>query len=279
MAADTVTSTANLSMQDWQNSIEGAVYDKMRFLPKTKERERGYAQLNVRKMGAVSGQTLAAGSNGADMTFDTMAPTTVPMIPAWYLTAHAYSDAVPWTAGEGIDRAAADNVESALAAYIETNYLAIVASLTNNIGNGAYDTDAAGWRAAVGQLFQNSKVMGEPGRVTIHGLLGALQYDDAMSVPEITHADQRGDGQNPAVSGVLSKGYGVNIDFSTLLLSDATGLHGCVWVPSAFGYFYNKRPSGEKQRYLKQTRVMADAHIGFNIVQNARAIDFRTKAS
>lgn len=279
MAADTVVTGANLTMQEWQSSIEGAVYDKMRFLPKTKERERGYATLNVRKMGTVAGQTLATSSDGTNMSFDTMAPTVVTMVPAWYLAAHAYSDALPWTAGDGIDRAAADNVESSLAAYIETNYLAVVASLTNNIGNGAYDTDAAGWRAAVANLFNNAKVLGEPGSATIYGLLGALQHDDAMSIPEFTHADQRGDGQNPLVSGVIGKGNSVNLAFSTLLYTDANGSHGCVWVPSAFGYFYNKRPSGEKQRYLKQTRVMADAHIGFNIVHNSRAVDFRTKSS
>ena len=279
MAADTVVTGANLTMQEWQSTIEGAVYDKMKFLPKTKERERGYATLNVRKMGRVSGQTLTTSETGTGMTLDTMAPTAVTMIPSWYLTAHAYSDALGWTAGDGIDRAAADNVESGLAAYIETNYLAIVASLTNFLGNGAYDIDAAGFRAAVANLYNNSNGLAEPGTTSIYGLLGALQHDDAMSIPEFTSAEQRGDGQNPLVSGVIGKGNAVNLMFSTLLASDANGLHGVLWVPSAFGYFYNSRPKGEKQRYLKQTRVMADAHLGFNIVHNGRAVDLRTKAS
>jgi len=122
-------------------------------------------------------------------------------------------------------------------------------------------------------------VLGEPGEAQIHGLLGALQHDDAMSVPEFTHADQRGDGQNPLVSGVIGKGNAVQLDFTTLLQSDANGLHGCVWIKSAFGYFYNKRPGGEKQRFLKKTRVMADCHFGHNIVFNPRFVDFRTKAA
>jgi hypothetical protein len=106
--------------------------------------------------------------------------------------------------------------------------------------------------------------------------LGTLQIDDAMSVPELTHANQRGDGQDPLVSGLISKGYGVNIDFTTLLNSDANGLHGCFWIPEGFGYYWNSQIKGEKQRYLKQTRVMADGHLGHAVIHNARAVDFRT---
>ena len=279
MAADSASTGTTLSKQTWQETIEGAVYDRMRFLPKTVERPRGFAQGNVRKMGTVSGQTLASTSDGTNMTLDSMSPTVTTLVPAWYICAHAYSDALGWVTGDGLSEAAANNVEDSLAAYIETNFLAYVATLTNYLGGSAYDTDAPGWRSAVAALLNNGKVMAEPGKKTIYGLLNALQFDDAMSVPEITSAEQRGDGQNPNVSGVISKGYGVNIDFSTLLYADANGSHGCVWVPSAFGYFYNSRPKGETQRYLKQSRVFADAHVGFNVIQNARAIDFRTKTS
>ena len=279
MAADSASTGTNLSMNEWQSTFEGAVYDKMKFLPKTKERERGYALLTVRKMGRVNGQTLATTQDGTTMALDTMAPTIVTLTPNWYLCAHAYSDALPWVSGDGIDKAAANNVEDALAAYIENQYLGIVPSLTNFLGNSAYDTDAAGFRAAVAQLYSNSFGLAEPGNTSIYGLLGALQHDDLMSVPEFTSAEQRGDGQNPLVSGVVGKGNAVNIMFSTLLASDASGLHGCLWVPSAFGYYYNKRPNGEKQRYMKQTRVFADAHVGFNVVQNTRAVDFRTKTT
>jgi hypothetical protein len=270
---------ANLTKQAWADTVEPAVYDKARFLKKTKEYERGYVQLNVRKISAGTGQTIASTADGTGMTFDSMVPAVVTLTPAWLFIGHQYPDSLPWTSGDGIDAVAADDVERALAAYLENQQLADVQTLTNYLGNAAYDTDAPGFRAAMAQLATTAKVEAQPGVSQIYGMLGTLQIDDAMSVPEITHAEQRGDGQNPLVSGLISKGFGAMIDFTTLLASDANGLHGVFWVREAFGYYFNKRISGEKQRYLKQTRVMADAHFAHAVIHNARAVGFRTKAT
>jgi len=282
MAADTATTAANLSQQEWDETIESAVYDRQWFLQRTQKRPRGYNQLTVRKMGIVSGQTIGLTSDGdTGVSLDSMSPTAVTMAPSWFLCAHAYSDAVEWIAGSAgtIDRAAAENVENSLAAYIETQYLADVASGTNFLGNAAYDSDAAGIRAAVAALMNNAPSIGDPKNAQIYGLFNALQHDDVMSIPEFTHADQRGDGQNPLVSGVVGKGNGIEFSFSTLVFSDVNGKHNPIWLRPAFGYFYNSTPKGETQRYKKQTRVFADAHFGHNIVFNPRFVDVRTKAA
>ena len=269
-------------MQKWQDTFEAGVYDKQRFLPRTTSKMRMYGQGNIRKMGTFSGATWTTSDDGTlgPGTFQSGSPSVVTLVPAWLGVPTAFPDSLEFVAGENVDPAYADGVEAALAAYIESQFLQDVASLTANIGNGAYDIDKAGWDAASAQLDNAAKVLAElEGGAQVYGILGKLQKDDLMNVEQFTHADVRGDGQNPSVSGVISKGDGVNVNFSTLLYSDANGLHGCMWIPTAFAYFYNKKPSVERQRYLKQNRILADAHFAHNIVHNARAIDIRTKAA
>jgi len=267
---------ANLTVNTWDETIQSAVYDKSRFLQNTVDYGAGKALKTIRKITAMTGSTIASTSDGTDMTFVSMNPTTATLTPAWYFAGHQYPDSLPWTSGDSISRVAADDAEMALTASIETAFLSDVASLTNYVGSGAYNVDTAGFRGAVATLFNNGKVEAEVGSSSIYCLLGALQHDDAMSIPEFTHADQRGDGQNPLVSGVIGKGNGVKLMFSTLLYNDGAQLHGVLWVPSAFGHFFNKRAGGEKQRFKKTTYVMADAHFAHNIIQNARAVGIRT---
>lgn len=270
---------SNLNIQDWQTDIEPAVYDKTRFLRRTSEKQRPYDLLNIRKITAGTGQIVAASGDGTGMVFDSMTPTVVTLDPNWYFFGHAFPDSLGWVGGDNIKKAAADDVERGIAAYLESQALALPLTLTNFVGNAAYDVDTAGFRAAVATLFNSGKVETEPGEAQIFGLLGALQHDDAMSIPEFTNAEQRGDGQNPNVSGVIGKGNGVNLMFSTLLNSDANGLHGVIWVKEAFGHAWNSRIKVETQRYLKQTRVMADAHLGFAVIHNLRACAIRTKTT
>jgi hypothetical protein len=284
MAVDTPGGApgSNLNMQKWQDTIEAAVYDKQRFLPRTTPKERGFYTLNIRKMGLFSGVTAGGTEDGvtAPAVFQSGNPSNVTFVPSWLMVPTAFPDSVLWVAGENVSPAYADGVEMALAAYIDNQYLQDVASVTANIGNAGYDIDKAGWDAASAQLATNAKVLAmlEDG-AQVEGILGTQQKDDLMNVEQFTHANVRGDGQNPSVSGVIGKGDGVRVQFSTLLYSDANGLHGCMWVPTAFSYFYNQKPQVEKQRYLKQNRIVADCHFAHNILHNARAIDLRTKTT
>jgi hypothetical protein len=154
-----------------------------------------------------------------------------------------------------------------------------VPSGTNFLGSNAYDIDAAGIRAGLAVLRTNALIEALIGSAQIFGLFYALQHDDVMSVPEFTHAEQRGDGQNPLVSGVIGKGNAIEFEFSTLQANDPNGRHNPIWVRSAFGYYYNSRPKAETQRYKKQTRVFADAQLAHNILFQQRFVDVRTKAA
>lgn len=272
---------ANLAVQVWDETIQSAVYDKSRFLQRTTDYGKPMSVKNIRKITAMTGASVANTVEGiaSSFTFTSMNPAVVTITPAWFFAGHEYPDNLPWVAGDSISRVAADDAEMALTATLENNFLQDVASLTNYVGDGSYDVETAGFRGAVATLFNTGKVEAEPGFKEIYGLLGALQHDDAMGIPEFTHADQRGDGQNPLVSGIIGKGNAVRLMFSTLLYNDGSALHGVIWVPSAFGHGFNSRVKGEKQRIIKATYVMADCHFGHNIIHNARAIGVRTKTT
>ena len=270
---------SNLPMNKWQDSIEGAVYESTIFLRRIREVIRGYGATKIRKITAGTGQTVSSTNDGTDVTFVSMNPDLVTISPTWYFFGHGFPDSLGWTSGDGIDSAAADDVEEGIAAHVEGQALALPASLTNYVGNNAYDAEVAGFRAAVATLMNAGKVKTRTGKATIYGLLNTLQHDDAMSIPEFTNADQSGKGDSPNVSGVFGKGNGVLLDFSSLVNSDGNGSHGCLWVESAFGHFWNKRISVERQRFIKQTRIMADCHLGFGIIHNLRAIAIRTKTT
>lgn len=268
-----------LTQQEWNDTILAALYERQWFLPRTTKMKRGYNQLNFPKMGIVSGQTLTSTQDGTTMNLDSMSPTVGNMTPSWFFAGHAYPDSLEWRSVDGIPAAAAANAENSLAAYIEQQYLNDVASGTNYLGGVAYDADAAGIRAAVATLRTNALQLGDPGSVDMFGLFYSLQHDDLMSIPEFTHADMRGDGSNPLVSGMFGKGNGVTFNLSTLQASDANGRHNPIWVRSAFGYYYNSPPRGEKQRYLAQNRVFAQTDFAHGIMFNNRFVDARTKTT
>src|SRR5690242_15581871 len=166
---------SNLSMQKWQDTFEAGVYDKQRFLPRTTSKMRMYGQGNIRKMGTFSGATWTTSDDGTSGpgTFQSGSPSVVTLVPAWLGVPTAFPDSLEFVAGENVDPAYADGVEAALAAYIESQFLQDVASLTANIGNGAYDIDKAGWDAASAQLDNAAKVLAElEGGAQVYGILG-----------------------------------------------------------------------------------------------------------
>ena len=279
MAVMTPNATSNLNITKWARRLEPALYDFMKFIPKTKEAaEQIMNGLYVRRLGAISTQNLADTEEGTGCTFSTITPTRILLSPSWIIAAVAYPDSSPRRQGDEINAAYAANVESALGAGLDAYGLAFIQSsvTTTPIGNAAYNIDAAGLRSAVAALATNSKLSVEPGDASVYLLLDPGQADDALAIPEINQAYQRGDGRSPQLSGKITTGYGLEIDFTTLLATDANGKHGAAFKGEFLQYGYNKRPSPEKQRYMKQTRIMADAEIGANVIYNELVVPIRT---
>lgn len=279
MAADTPGATPGsyLSFSKVSRTIEPAIYDRAKFLPRIKEYERGYGQLTVRKVAGASGSTVAATDDGTGPTFQTAGLNPVTMAPTWLFVGHQFPDSMRFRGGDEIDAALYQNCEDGLTAYLDYTLAQNIATLTGFVGDGAYDFDAAQYRNAVATLFNTGKVHAEPGASEIYGLLGALQLDDVLAVPEFTHADQRGGGETPLVKGMVSKGMGVNMDFTTLLYNDGTQFHGGIWVKRCFGHYFNKRIALEKQRYIKTNRLMADCEVASNVVYDQLGIGVRHK--
>lgn len=279
MAVMTPNATSALNIKEWARRIEPAVYDSMAFLPTLKEAaERIMDGLYVRRIGTVPVQTLADTNDGATFNFDTMTPTAILLSPSWILAAAAYPDSSPRRQGDEISAAYANNLNEALAAGLDAYVLAFIQSAVTTvpIGGAAYNIDAAGLRTAIQQLAGTSKRDIQPGDPGINLILHTNQIDDALAIPEVNQAYQRGDGRSPQLTGKITTGYGLNFMFSTLVKADANGFHGAAYKGEFMHYGYNQRPKPEKQRYLKQTRLTADAEIGANVVYNEYVQPIRT---
>jgi len=271
---------SNLTQQEWNDSIFPALYERQWFIPRCTKLKRGYNQLNVPKMGIVSGQVLSGSTqDGTTMNLDSMNPSSTPITPNWLFAGHAYPDSLIWRSVDGIPEAAANNAENSLAAFIESQALVDVGTGTNTIGGPGVDMDVAIVRAVVATLRNNALLEADPGSTDIYALAFALQHDDLMSVPEFTSAEQLGNGSSPLVQGMFGKGNGVTFQLSTLQLNDANGRHNPFWVRSAFGYYYNSPPRGERQRLLAQNRVFAQTDFAHGVLFNSRFVDVRSKAA
>lgn len=259
---------ANLLISNYARRIYAALYDRMKFLPKCdKTMEKILNSLILRRMGRVATQTLSTTENGTGFDFSDLAPTQVTVSPAWILAAAARPDSLKRRGGDEIDPASAKTLDDALAAGLEAYALTVVqAATTTPIGTGASDIDAVKFRAALQALNVNSYGNVTPGEPNM--LLSATQVSAALAIPEVTNAYQRGGGESPLVTGIIGKGYGFNLAFSTLVALDASGYWGAAWKKEAVVYGYNKEPGPERQRYMKQERFMADAEIGVKILYN-----------
>ena len=269
---------ANMSIKEYSRKIEPALYNAMQFIPLIKERaEKIMDGLYVRRLGRVATQTMSTTNDGTTVTFSDLAPTAFQLSPAWVLAAAAYPDSAPRRHGDEIDPAYAANLTAALAAGLDTLVLAeIQAGTTTPIGDGSTSIDAAKLRAALTALETNSKRLVKAGLSELNVLLDTGQVGASLAIPEINNAYQRGDGKSPTVSGRISTGLGFKFDYTTLLASDGNGKHGAAFHGDAIHYGYNQRPKAEKQRYLKQTRLMSDAEIGFETIYQELLQPIRT---
>lgn len=259
---------ANLTIQNYARRIYAALYNRMKFLPKSdKTMEKIYNALILRRMGRVATQTISSTGDGTGFDFSDLAPTQITVSPSWIIAAAAMPDSMKRRGGDEIDAASAKTLDSALAAGLDTYALTVVqAATTTPIGGVAYDIEPIGLRGAVQALNVNSHGNVEEGEANV--LLSATQIGASLNVPEINQAQQRGDGTSPLVKGRLANGYGFSFDFTTLVAVDASGYWGVAWKKEAVVYGYNQDPGPEKQRYLKQDRYMADAEIGVKILYN-----------
>ena len=260
----------------WEAGTEEATYQKMLFIPRIADKKRAYSQLHIRKQARIASVSLGQTAVGTGLTYQDPLGTEVTLTPAGNYVGLA------WSANEAaqneipLDSEFSSAMEQALAESSDSSALANVATLTQFRGNALADFDAAMIRNALALLGRNTNGAFAAGDSTIYGITDYAQQPHLMSVPEFTNAEVRGDAENPNVKGVWAKGNGVMFMYTTVATEDGNGVHGCVWVPSAFAISWNVRSQTFKQDVELQKRLILFNNFGSTVQHDLRAVGLRT---
>lgn len=266
----------------WARQIEAAVYEDMVFANSVTERDRLYNKLHIRKIGQFTPQTIGQypTTDGTTLSYSAAADTEVTLIPtANYVAVALHRSQL---AQMNVDPRAEfrQSVEQALAQKIDNTTLQYVAQLVTTVAGGAsVGIDRALLLNTLSALRTAARMAVQPGTSDIRLVIHPNQIASVMSIPEITSANLRGDGENPNVKGIVLKGLGITYDVSGNVYNDGTVLHNPLYVKSAFGISWNERPSVMAQEFELQSRIIAYCNYGFNIIWDDRAADLKTKTT
>lgn len=275
----TPSGTTGLNRQSWQDTVEGATYDRMAVIPTWDEYPGRVLNVgNVRKKGRVSGTTLAQSADGDSLTASDITATPITLTPVGRYVFVSWSENEDAQVERDLDAESAGEIEQALAETMESGALGNVTSLTQSMSQAGFDASMI--RQAIGRLIGNTNGRFKPGESqTIYLVMSNTQYPQIMSVPEFTEADVRGDSENPHVKGIWGKGNGTKLMLSTVVSQDGNGWHNCVYVSSAFIVGWNVRTRVKRQDYLLNNRILVYSNMATAVKHDLRAIDLRTTAS
>lgn len=267
---------AHFNYEVWEDSFHGATYQELLALARFYDLKRPYSKNHTRNAARLLGNSMASTDVGTGLLYQNPVGPEVTTTPAanYVATAWAYGEAM--STDVPLDQDLATEMQKALAEASETSACAQFAALSQNRGAAGTDIVVGSWRNALGLLTQNTNGAFSPGQSEIYGILDASQYNAVMSIPEFTHADIRGDGENPQVRGIWSKGGGAMLMLSTALTTDPNGTHGCIWVRSAFGVAWNDRSTVLRQRLEAQNRLICLNNFGTSILHDLRAVGIST---
>lgn len=264
------------NMEVWVDTVEDGTYQKQIFIPRCDEIKRPYAKAHIRKYARMAAVSLASTAVGTGLTYQDPKGTEVTLTPAGVYVATAFSANEDAQSDIPFDSDLANESERSLAEANDETVLANVSSLTEFRGNSVDDANAALIRNAAALLQENTNGMVVLGETTVYALLDSSQYGPAMSIPEFTSAQLRGDSENPNVSGRWIKGGGVTLAFSTVVTVDGNGANGVMWIPAAFAVGWNKRSQIKRQEIELQHRIILFNNFGSTVKHNLRAVALRT---
>lgn len=269
---------ANLTIKHYARTIEKALYNRMQALPRFKERaEKLLNGLYVRRMGRATSQTLNSTHPGTGITYSDLSPVLFQLEPVWLLAAAAWPDSSPRRMGGEIEPETKDNLNECIQSAIDFTVLGEFTAFSSTpYGGPASDIDTAILRNALTTLETNSRRRAKAGD-DLHLLLPTTQVGPSLAIPEITHAEQRGDGKGPLVTGKVAKGMGFMFDYTTLLTLDANGYNGAAFHGECIQYGWNQRAKPEKQRLEKQDRFFVDCEVGYETIYQELAVPIRTR--
>ena len=272
--------TTGFNRQSWQDTVEGATYQKMAFIPTVDEYPGRLMNVgNVRKNARVAGTTLSQSADGDTLTSVDITGTPITLTPVGRYVAVYWSENEEAQVEFDLDANAAGEIEQALAETSEQAALSNATSLTQSMSQATVDGPM--FRQAYGRLIGNMNGVTMPGQggPTVYAIFSHTQLPGLMAIEEVTHANIRGDSENPHVVGIWTKGEGVNLMLSTVIAQDGNGWHNVMYVGSAFVIAWNVRTRIKRQDLALQNRVIIFNNFASAVKHDLRAIDMRTTAS
>jgi hypothetical protein len=262
---------AYLNFTTWLKTFFVPSYEKMVLIPRITDGGRLYGGAYFRTFDRLTSATLSTSSvgNNDDLTWQSGSPSRGSVTPASYYIAVAYNDAQKDEVESDIGAPIRQNVEDCAAEACDAVACAALHSLTNTFGAGTYHPELAGIRAAIGRLRINSKGAVDVRDGALQGVFTPAVEPDLLSIPEMTQAQYRGDGENPLVKGFFSKGSGINWNYTTAI-TNSNGYGNAVFDPSALLIMWNTHPRAEKQRDGVANLLISYANFGVAVARNER---------
>jgi hypothetical protein len=276
----TPANTTQFNRQVWLDTIEQPTFQGTELL-NTIRRFPGRIlnQANIRKYGRVLGTVLAQNAEGTGLTGSDPTGTPVTITPVGRYVKCEWSENERAQVDVNLSNGLAPLMERGLSETLDQAGLAAVTSLTQIMSQAA--VDAPFWRQAVGRLMTNTNGEYGPGKgdAMIRAIFTTTQYPAVMGIDEFTHADVRGDGENPNVKGIFTKGGGINARFSTVVTQDANGWHCPLYVEDTFIAGWNAEIHSFEEQTELLFRIILSANMGVSVLHDARGIDMRFTAS
>lgn len=264
----------------WPRTIQPAVYEALQFANKIKEYQALDNKIHIRKAKVLSVNSLASTASGSGLTYSANTEVDVEISPIARYVAVQISKSQLAQMNVDPQNMIVTGVQDALAEAVDSLCLTDVQSLTTNVlGNAAAAITRPLLLNALQLVRQTGKMEAVPGKSTIHFVCHPSQYDDFMSISEITAANVRGGNANPNVSGTVFDALGMSFTVSGNVVVDGNGANNVVFVPSAFGVSYNEQVGVTRQVFELSNRIIGYVNFGHGVVWDERACAIRTDSA
>lgn len=278
MAVHEPSGITGANVTKYSREIRGATYQRMVAIPRFEDEDRPLNSMVIRKYTRVSATTLAQSATGDTLTASTAIGTPVTMTPAGQYVLIAQSANYKAQMDINITEDAKSEINQAMAEASDTTVLANVASFTQNMIQAGVDGPT--WRQAIARVKQNTNgVAGPNGGRQLFAIFSVTQMPNFGNIEEYNRADILGDSSNPYATGVMMKGSGAELDFTTVVAQDANGWHNFIGIKEAIGVGWNEHTTLMNQQFNLQWKLIAFNNFGSVIVHDLRGLDFRTTAS
>lgn len=272
-----------LDFTTWTKTFFLPSWEKMVFIPRITDAGRPYASAKMRTFPRFSWSTLSSSTtavaSNVNLNWIAPLPTVATLTPSGYYIALSWDDQQDDSIELGLESPFRRMMEGCAAEACDAAALDAVASLTQVVGDASTHPDLALVRSTIAALRMATYGAVDVRDGALQGVFTPAVEPDLLSIPEMTQANYRGDGENPLVKGFFSKGSGINWNYSTAVDKDSTYANNVIFDPEAFAIMWNTHPSIEKQRDGLATQLLSYANFGVAVARNEKAYAVRTVAS